>query len=50
MARSIYESPAEKPLAREDLAKTVLAAAMDAYDKSTNPSRARGGLKKADDM
>ncbi|OHE92415.1 secretory pathway protein Sec39 [Colletotrichum orchidophilum] len=50
LARSLYESAADKPLSSQIVQETVEAAALNAYDNASNPSRARGGLKKCDEI
>ncbi|KAK1654846.1 secretory pathway protein Sec39 [Colletotrichum phormii] len=50
LARSLYEDDADKPLSPQTVQETIVAAALNAYDNASNPSRARGGLKKCDEI
>ncbi|OIW29932.1 secretory pathway Sec39 [Coniochaeta ligniaria NRRL 30616] len=50
LARSLYEDSPDKPLSEKVLQDTVFAAAYNAFDNASNPNRARGGLKKCDDI
>ncbi|KAG9234002.1 Sec39 domain-containing protein [Amylocarpus encephaloides] len=50
LANSIYELSPDRPLSREILEKTVIAAAMNAYDNATNANKTRGGVKKCSDI
>ncbi|MBE3047514.1 hypothetical protein IMZ48_34375 [Candidatus Bathyarchaeota archaeon] len=49
LARSIYEE-AGPVLDVAALRDTIVAAAMNAFDNSSNPNRTRGNLKKCDEM
>ncbi|KAL2875518.1 hypothetical protein SGCOL_009287 [Colletotrichum sp. CLE4] len=50
LARSLYEDAADKPLSPQIVQETIVAVALNAYDNASNPSRARGGLKKCDEI
>ncbi|TGO09865.1 hypothetical protein BTUL_0151g00070 [Botrytis tulipae] len=50
LARSIYETPAEKPIPEEYLQHAIFTAAENAYDNATNPNKSRGGVKKCDEI
>lgn len=50
LATSIYEASIDPPLPPKVLHDTVISAAMSAFDNASNASRARGGVKKCDDM
>ncbi|KAK4169068.1 protein transport protein sec39 [Cladorrhinum sp. PSN259] len=50
LARSVYEDSPDKPIATKLMQETIQAAAMAAYDNSSNPNRTRGGLKRCDDI
>ncbi|KAF4785808.1 secretory pathway protein Sec39 [Colletotrichum scovillei] len=50
LARSLYEDATNKPLSPQIVQETIVAAALNAYDNASNPSRARGGLKKCDEI
>ncbi|SPN98840.1 uncharacterized protein DNG_01881 [Cephalotrichum gorgonifer] len=49
LARTIYEE-ADPVLETASLRDTVVAAAMNAFDNSSNPNRTRGSLKKCDEI
>ncbi|KAJ3940174.1 uncharacterized protein N0V96_010185 [Colletotrichum fioriniae] len=50
LARSLYEDATDKPLSPQIVQETIVAAALNAYDSASNPSRVRGGLKKCDEI
>jgi protein transport protein SEC39 len=50
LARSIYETSPDRPLAKKALHDAIISAAMNAYDNATNANKTRGGVKKCDDM
>ncbi|KAK3986295.1 protein transport protein sec39 [Cladorrhinum sp. PSN332] len=50
LARSLYEDSPDHTITTKLLQDTIQAAAMAAYDNSSNPNRTRGGLKKCDDI
>ena len=50
LATSIYETSTDRPLTEKVLHDTIISAAMNAFDNASNASRARGGVKKCDDM
>ena len=49
LARTIYEE-AGPVLDIATVRDTIFAAAMNAFDNSSNPNRSRGNLKKCDEM
>jgi hypothetical protein len=50
LARSIYETSTDPPIEGKVLHDTTISAAMNAFDNASNASRARGGVKKCDEM
>ncbi|KUJ21189.1 secretory pathway Sec39 [Mollisia scopiformis] len=50
LANSIYETSTDAPITQKLLHDTIISAAMNAFDNASNASRARGGVKKCDEI
>ncbi len=50
LANAIYETSMDAPIPERLLHDTIISAAMNAFDNASNASRARGGVKKCDEM
>ncbi|KAG5930068.1 hypothetical protein E4U53_002315 [Claviceps sorghi] len=50
LARSLYEDAGDKPLPAEIIQEVVYKSALAAFDNATSPDRARGGLKRCDEI